>query len=52
MAGRISRPLAVLVLVAAIGAALFVSRRTTHRDDSPAGGNPAASTCPRQAESS
>ena len=41
MAGRIARPLAVLVLVAAIGAALFISRRTTHRADAPIGETPA-----------
>src|SRR4029453_14475553 len=46
MAGRIARPLAVLVLVAAIGAALFISRRTTHRDDSPGGDRPAAADAP------
>jgi len=46
MAGRITRPLAVLVLVAAIAAALFVSRRTTHRDDAATGERSAAPDVP------
>ncbi len=46
MAGRITRPLAVLVLVAAIAAALFISRRTTHRDDAATGERSAAPDVP------
>ncbi len=45
MAGRIARPLAVVVLVAAIAAALFISRRTS-RHDGGGGGSTQASDVP------
>ena len=46
MAGRIGRPLAVLVLVAAVAAALFISRRTSHRGTAQPGNTSATTAAP------
>jgi len=46
LAGRIARPLAVLLLVAAIGAALFISRRASHREAAAPSETPAAADVP------
>lgn len=46
MAGRIARPLAVVVLVVAIGSALFISKRMSHREGPAPGSTPAAADAP------